>query len=43
MPAPDPRLRAKRAAESQGRRAERVAADYRSFLLQHRPEVVDAT
>lgn len=24
-------------------RAERVAADYRSFLLQHRPEVVDAT
>jgi hypothetical protein len=24
-------------------RAERVAADYRSFLLQHRPEVVEAT
>jgi len=24
-------------------RAERVAADYRSFLLRHRPEVVDAT
>jgi hypothetical protein len=24
-------------------RAQRVAADYRSFLLQYRPDVVDAT